>query len=531
MADNQALIYEVTLDIAADAAKGFEAWLRSHVREMLALPYFQDARILVPEPREGTAAGQRWVVQYVARDRNALDNYIKDQAPRMRAKGVKRFGDKLTASRRVLEVGQALTSGAALPVVAFLSDAERCRNCGTPLAGKFCPECGQRSHTHVAPLREIAEDFARQQFGFDAKFLHSIVPLLVRPGFLTREYCAGREERYVKPFRLYLFSSLLFFFLAAFMWPQGAVLAKLDSKDVTELSQADRSEQRQKLETALAKLKRQPDSAGKQVGILSIEGQLKDLDKQSTAAAKTDSGAAGSTTDQHGRHITEADRQQAQVQAKQYLADLDKQNLDAQFKALARAAVQAQLDQLEGKSAGTKPAKSTNADSNGDININLGEDNKTGSSTEARLVGAVKKIRDNQEGFRRQMFANLPKIMLLYLPIVALLLKLLYIRSKRYYVEHFVFTLHVHAMFFVVMLLYILLAFSAKFVPWLDVVTAHAPAFIGWYVTIYMFLALRFFYGQGWFKTSLKFFLLFMSYWFAFAVTFLADALLTAVEI
>ena len=524
MADNQALIYEVTLDIAADAAKGFETWLRGHVREMLALPYFQDARILVPEPEDDTAAGQRWVVQYVARDRNALDNYIKDQAPRMRAKGVRRFGDKLTASRRVLEVGQALTSGAALPVVAFLSDTARCRNCGTPLAGKFCPECGQRSHTHVAPLREIAEDFARQQFGFDAKFLHSILPLLIRPGFLTREYCAGREERYVKPFRLYLFSSLLFFFLAAFMWPQGGNLVDFDDS-----TQNSRQQTRQQLLATEAKLKQEADTPGRQLSLLAVQEQLKDLDKKSAAVAKTDAGSGG--TDKHGRQLTEADREQAQLQAKQYLADLDKQPLDARFKQLARAAIQAQLDQLTGDKSQTSKTAKAGADSNGDFNIDLGDDKQPRSGTEARIVDLVKKIKDNQAGFKRQLFANLPKIMLLYLPIVALLLKLFYIRSKRYYVEHFVFTLHVHAMFFVVMLLFMLLAFSAKFVPWLSVAAAHAPAFIGWYVTIYLFLALRAFYGQGWFKTSLKFLLLLISYWIAVVITLMADALLTAVEI
>jgi hypothetical protein len=522
MADNQALIYEVTLDIAADAAGSFEAWLRAHVREMLALPYFQDARILVPEPAEGAAAAQRWVVQYVARNRSALDDYIKDQAPRMRAKGLKRFGDKMQISRRVLEVGRALTSATALPVVAFLSDAERCRNCGTPLSGKFCPECGQRSHTHVAPLREIAEDFARQQFGFDAKFLHSIVPLLVRPGFLTREYCAGREERYVKPFRLYLFSSLLFFFLAAFMWPQGGNLVDFDDS-----TQNSRQQTRQQLLATEAKLEREADSPGKQLSLLAIQEQLKDLDKKS-AADKT---AGSSTTDKHGRQLTQADREQAQLQAKQYLADLDKQPLDARFKQLARAAVQAQLDQLTGEKGQSNKTAKAGADSNGDFNIDLGDDKQPRSGTESRFVDLIKKIKDNQAGFKRQLFANLPKIMLLYLPIVALLLKLFYIRSKRYYVEHFVFTLHVHAMFFVVMLLFMLLAFSARFVPWLGPIAAHAPAVIGWYVTIYLFLALRSFYGQGWFKTSLKFFLLLISYWIAVVITLMADALLTAVEI
>jgi len=46
------LVYEVTLDIQADAAVEFDAWLKDHVRAMLALPGFHDARILKPDGAE-----------------------------------------------------------------------------------------------------------------------------------------------------------------------------------------------------------------------------------------------------------------------------------------------------------------------------------------------------------------------------------------------------------------------------------------------------------------------------------------------
>ena len=44
----------------------------------------------------------RRIVQYRLRDQAALDAYLRDQAPRMRAHGVERFGDRFTAGRRVL---------------------------------------------------------------------------------------------------------------------------------------------------------------------------------------------------------------------------------------------------------------------------------------------------------------------------------------------------------------------------------------------------------------------------------------------
>ncbi|HEY1992664.1 MAG TPA: DUF4286 family protein, partial [Gammaproteobacteria bacterium] len=212
------LVYEVTLDIQADAAVEFDAWLKDHVRHMLALPGFHDARILKPEgPEAGT---ERRVVQYTLGSRGELDQYLAEHAPRMREDGIKRFGEKMKASRQVFDLDAPVAGSLALPGLVLPPEGPRCRNCGTPLTGKFCMECGQKNHTYVAPLWNVLQDFAATHFGFDTKFFHSLVPLLFRPGYLTQEYCVGHEERYVKPFRLYLFTSIVFFFLAAIFWPQ-----------------------------------------------------------------------------------------------------------------------------------------------------------------------------------------------------------------------------------------------------------------------------------------------------------------------
>jgi hypothetical protein len=48
----------------------------------------------------------------------------------------------------------------------------------------------------------------------DSRIFRSVPPFLFKPGFLTREYLAGKRKKYMSPFRLYLLLSLLFFFLA-----------------------------------------------------------------------------------------------------------------------------------------------------------------------------------------------------------------------------------------------------------------------------------------------------------------------------
>lgn len=98
------VVYEVNLDVEAAIAAEYRAWLQAHVAQMLALPGFASAQVF--EVHEPVEAGRRaWCVHYRLRDAAALDAYLRDHAPRMRADGVARFGERFRASRRVLHDG------------------------------------------------------------------------------------------------------------------------------------------------------------------------------------------------------------------------------------------------------------------------------------------------------------------------------------------------------------------------------------------------------------------------------------------
>ena len=51
----------------------------------------------------------------------------------------------------------------------------------------------------------------RDIFTFDTRFFRSLLPLFFRPGFLTKEWIAGRRSRYIPPLRLYVFISIMSF--------------------------------------------------------------------------------------------------------------------------------------------------------------------------------------------------------------------------------------------------------------------------------------------------------------------------------
>ncbi len=139
-----------------------------------------------------------------------------------------------------------------------LAGSPACLNCGTELKGPFCFYCGQpdKNLMRFFPvlLRELLED----TFDFDSRFLRTIKPLLFKPGKLTRDYLEGRRFRYVPPLRLYIFSSIAFFFLAALITGDAITVSRdHDDEPVekTELSaedQKDLQEALEKVDPALA---------------------------------------------------------------------------------------------------------------------------------------------------------------------------------------------------------------------------------------------------------------------------------------
>lgn len=89
--------------------------------------------------------------------------------------------------------------------------ARRCHNCGADAQGNYCPNCGQETQIALPSAFAFLRDAAGRYIRFDGRMWRSLVALLFRPGFLTREYLAGRRRRYVRPARLFVALSIVFF--------------------------------------------------------------------------------------------------------------------------------------------------------------------------------------------------------------------------------------------------------------------------------------------------------------------------------
>ena len=90
-----------------------------------------------------------------------------------------------------------------------------CLNCGVPLAGAFCSQCGQRDIPPYPSVRDLVIDAFWELSGWDGRFASTVRALVQRPGMLTREFLEGRRARYLSPLRLYLMASLVYFVVEA----------------------------------------------------------------------------------------------------------------------------------------------------------------------------------------------------------------------------------------------------------------------------------------------------------------------------
>lgn len=86
-----------------------------------------------------------------------------------------------------------------------------CANCGERLGGAYCQACGQKAAGIEVRLSDLFHEAVHEFAHVDGKLLRTLRVLVTGPGRLTTEFLAGRRTRYIKPFRLYLTCSLVFF--------------------------------------------------------------------------------------------------------------------------------------------------------------------------------------------------------------------------------------------------------------------------------------------------------------------------------
>ena len=124
---------------------------------------------------------------------------------------------------------------------------------------------------------------------------------------------------------------------------------------------------------------------------------------------------------------------------------------------------------------------------------------------------------EDRQRFVEHLIENImhssPKILWVSLPIFAMILNILYFRHKKtfFYVNHGIFTIHVYCATFILLLMTILAQKLGYLAPWtwVHVITILVMVALSLWMLIYLYKAMRGFYGQGRGKTFLKYCIIF----------------------
>ncbi|MGF1532242.1 MAG: DUF3667 domain-containing protein [Bernardetiaceae bacterium] len=91
-----------------------------------------------------------------------------------------------------------------------------CLNCDTPLAGRYCHQCGQSRRVQPIGMRYLAYEITHL-INLDRGIPHTFLQLTLRPGHAIRAYIAGHRKRYFNPIKYLLLVSAIAAFIHLFI--------------------------------------------------------------------------------------------------------------------------------------------------------------------------------------------------------------------------------------------------------------------------------------------------------------------------
>jgi hypothetical protein len=378
-----------------------------------------------------------------------------------------------------------------------------CLNCNHPLQQEdnYCSQCGQENNDRRVSFKELVIEVLSNLFSFDSQFARSIIPFLFKPGFLTREFLAGKRRRYIHPLRLYFAVSFVFFLL---------VMPSFDSLNSNNKPKNKKANTTSSLD--------------------SLKTDTLKKDKAHNDIVNITKAAEGEPV---FRITTDEDKNEKDDGEKDTL-----KSLKSHFDPTSKNEMEKWLKLLSGNNRKLIRKYKLNPEQLLD-SIGLEP-----SWFKTILARQAIKLAEDEDGkaFGSYLISKVPLMMFFLMPMVALLLKILYFGAfsrtasllrygvshgiyhtrrliqpqikppavtiytppRRFYIEHLIFTLHLHSFIFFVFVIGELI--SRFFSP------GGVIAILSVAATIYTWLSFKRVYLEGWFKTSMKMFILFIGY-------------------
>ncbi|RTL60213.1 MAG: DUF3667 domain-containing protein [Sphingobacteriales bacterium] len=341
-----------------------------------------------------------------------------------------------------------------------------CLNCGAELKGRYCHRCGQENIEPKESFWHLVTHFFYDITHFDGKFFETVKILLFNPGFLTRQYMAGKRVSYLNPIRMYVFTSAIFFLIFfTFMTPEETLKISETKPKKSPLLVEILEEAKNNAKQELTTIKDSSEKADKEKEIAAIEHDLKRL--------ATDSTITGDSL----------------------------QSVSGIFKYKKKNPFEKRFETVEAYDSVQNTLK-------GDAKDSWLEQFFT-----RKKIMWDKKYGEGHvmEALKEKFLHSIPQLLFVSLPFFALLLKLLYIRRKKYYyVDHGIFSIHLYCAIFIILLFIFGLEKLKVATQWNWMSTLIGIVILSVY--FYVYIAMKKYYEQGYLKTFLKYCILFILY-------------------
>jgi len=452
----------------------------------------------------------------------------------------------------------------------------KCLNCESPISyeDNFCPNCGQVNDMKKISLKQYFSAYLEDFYSFDNRFFKTVIPLIFKPGSVSKRYVSGKRISYVNPFQLYLQITILFFLILSIFKtidqykPVGeksndlvnelngdeAVLALDTIKQVTlkEIQNRDLgldsvmvsniSEKIDKFQP----LPQQKDPAKKDSlkehekilfqytdSLIAAPGVLLVFRNKNSSSQQKDS-VMEAVLRSIDRKIDDLEIPGNDVMIDEWKevgegwAEISKNNVLIEM-ATERIQEILNAENIDYTIPAAVMIRSRKADSKSNlegivkkVSIFMDYEKKEPGADVLEALDdlqyeknywnvflytkskdwneAVNDPQNYGQELKDRILSRVSVALFLLLPIFTLIVALLYFRSKFNYTEHLVFVFHTQTVFFIFLLLFIVLGriMNSEKVPWI-----FLPLFL-----IYLYMALRSFYNQGWFKTLVKYLML-----------------------
>lgn len=356
-----------------------------------------------------------------------------------------------------------------------------CLNCNTEVVGRWCHICGQENIEPKETVWSLISHFFYDITHYDGKFFSTTKFLIIRPGFLPKEYIEGRRARYLHPIRMYVFSSAVFFLIFysqfTFKWTE-----RDEDRLLSETAEVAKLTLDSAKLTALANAKDREDSAViDRAFVIAVQPYLKTLE----------SDTAGTTGEFKKKYMKKKEKWEKKRKNRLNINITDP---DRKYRSVK------EYDSVQH----ALPADE--------------RDNWIERRAKYREIELNERYNGDQRAMMKDLLEKFthtfPYLLFISLPLYAWYLRLLYRRQKQQfpYVTHAIFLIYLYIFTFIDLLVYFGLDKIHDSLDWGWIGFIEAAVLL--YGVYYAYKAMRKFYGQGRGKTLLKFFILnFAAFW------------------